>query len=111
MKTTSLNYKITKLNKEKPEIKMHMETNNNKIITLLFKMVALWLLDEKEDVNFRGTEDEIRVLSQVMIASKEFYQYLRNTENIDPDVLSSLLKRKNTFAQKFYQVFNTNWPF
>ena len=52
MKTTNLNYKITKIDKEKPEIKMHMQIKDSKIITMLFKMVALWLLDEKEDVIF-----------------------------------------------------------
>jgi hypothetical protein len=104
---SNLNYRITKINQHEPDVKV----NDNKLMTLLFKMVALWLLDEKDDVNFRGTEDEIRALSQVMLASKEFYQYLRNTDDIDPNVLSSLLKRKNNFSQKFYQVFNANWPF
>lgn len=90
---------------------IEIDNGKNKMLTLLFKVVAMWLLDEKDDVNFNGTEEEIKTLSNVMLASKDFYVYLRSDKELDPNIMSSLLNKKNHFAKKFLNIFHINWPF
>ncbi len=78
---------------------------------LLFKAIGMWLISDDMETEFNGSPEEIKVLSDVMLATKDFYQYLRNTEKTDFNVMNSLLNRKSNFSKDFENVFGINWPF
>jgi hypothetical protein len=77
----------------------------------LFRAVGLWLISDEMDTSFKGTKKEIEALSKVMMATKDFYQYLRNGKEQDFKVMQSLLNRKLETARDFQKVFGFSWPF
>lgn len=84
---------------------------NNMIINLLLKAVGQWLLTDHE-FDFVGSKDEVKTLSNVLMASKDFYTYVRNPDiNFDIEVFKALLNRKQMAAYEFEQCFNVVWPF
>lgn len=86
-------------------------SKNKKIFDLLFRAVGLWLLKDKDEMTFNGSQEQVKVLSNVMLATKDFYTYLKSDVEMDIDVMKSLLDRKNMSAIKFEDMFNIKWPF
>lgn len=98
--------------KPKDELVSSKSTSKNiKIFDLLFKAVGLWLLKDEDSMMFNGTEEEVRTLSNTMLATKDFYNYLKSDTEMDLNVMKSLLDRKNNCAMKFEKLFNVKWPF
>lgn len=87
------------------------ESKNMKIFDLLFKAVGLWLLKDDDNMMFNGTAEQVKVLSNIMLATKDFYSYLKSDVEMDLNVMKSLLDRKNNCAIKFEKLFSVKWPF
>ena len=86
-------------------------SKNQKIYDLLFKAVGLWLLKDEDNMIFNGSAEQVKILSNVMLATKDFYTYLKSDVEMNLDVMKSLLDRKNTCARKFEHMFSVKWPF
>jgi hypothetical protein len=87
------------------------ETMSDEIKGLLFRAVGLWLISDDMDTQFNGTKEEVDALSKVMVATKDFFTYLRNQKDTDFKVMQSLLNRKLDATKVFTDVFGFNWPF
>lgn len=78
---------------------------------LLFKAVGMWLITDEMDTIFNGSEEQVKALSHAMMATKDFYTYLRSDQDLDVEVMNALLLRKIESAQEFEKAFDAVWPF
>ena len=85
------------------------ELKLNLLGKIFFTACAAWLVGKATNVKVRGTEQEIRALSNAMMASKRFQDELRQPGATVESVMAKLgLKHAN--AREFERVLNVPWP-
>lgn len=87
------------------------QLSNSMISTRLFEYISTWLQDELIcDLQFNGTQQQINVLKDVMLASKKFHhEVLRHDAKLS--LISESLDLKHIAALRFQKTFGIVWPF
>jgi len=84
--------------------------SDGEVSNRLFESVAVWLKDgSTNDLQFNGTQHQIHVLKEAMIASKNFHCELSKSDATLSSISESLTL-KHDAATKFQKTFGIEWP-
>lgn len=76
---------------------------------LLLTSLGAWFLGKEVDVKLRGSQNEIRVVSSVLLASKKLHEELHRSDASINSAMESL-QRKRIAAEEFEKTFGISWP-
>lgn len=76
---------------------------------LLLTSLGAWFLGKDVDVKLRGTQNEIKVMSAALLASKNLHEELLRPEATVDSVVGKL-NSKRVAAKEFEKTFGISWP-
>jgi hypothetical protein len=91
------------------KVKQLNELHLNLVGKLFFSAVAAWLLGKATNVKLRGKKDEIEIIINAMMASKQFQEELARPGATVQSVVDKL-GMKHVAAREFERIFNVPFP-
>lgn len=85
------------------------ELQLNLLGKIFFTAVGAWLVGKMVNLKVRGTEQEIRAVSNAMMASRRFQEELRNPGASVESVMNKL-GLKHASAREFERILGVRWP-
>jgi hypothetical protein len=76
---------------------------------LLLTSLSAWLVNKDVDVKIRGSQNEIRVISNALAASNRLREDL-NRPDVTVNSIVENLRSKDLAAAEFEKVFGMPWP-
>jgi hypothetical protein len=83
-----------------------MNVNNKKLID---KTIVALYLGESMDWKLGGTRQQLKALSEALVATRDFEQKLMS-ETTELPIVSEALRVKHAYAREFERVFGQPWP-
>lgn len=78
---------------------------------VLFESIAAWILNGKKiNVDLIGTDDQIRVIKDVMLETKKFHDELFS-KAATLESINEKLNLKHFAANSFFNLFKIKWHF
>jgi hypothetical protein len=93
---------------QKPEI-LKEEFYGNLTGKLLLASIGAWLVGKSVNTKIRGTQQEIRVIANALMASKRFQEELRRP-GATVESVSQKLRLKHMSAVEFEKIMGVRWP-
>lgn len=85
------------------------ELRLNLLGKLFFTAVGAWLVGKATNLKVRGTEEEVRAVSNAMLASQRFQDELRSPGATVESVMQKL-GLKHASAREFERILGVPWP-
>lgn len=85
------------------------ELHINLLGKVLFATCAAWIVGKKVNTKLRGTEEEIKAVTDVMIASRRFQDELKRPGATVASVIDKL-GLKHASAKEFERILGVKWP-
>ena len=85
------------------------ELKLNLLGKIFFASVAAWLVGKAINLKIRGTPEEIKVVSDAMMASKRFQDEL-NRSGATVESVMQKLGLKHATAREFERILGVPWP-
>ena len=76
---------------------------------VLLASVGAWLVGRPTEVRLRGTPEQLKTVSEALLASKMLHEELMRPGASLESVMRRIQK-KNAAAQEFHEVFGVRWP-
>lgn len=77
---------------------------------IFFATCAAWLMNESTNIKLSGTKDEIQATKNVLLASKQFQNELKDPK-ATVDSIAKKLNIKHVNAKEFERILNVPWLF
>jgi len=92
-----------------PKKPMINELHVNLLGKIFFTACAAWLVGKATNIKLRGTQEEIRAVSEAMMSSRRFQEELENP-GATMDSVMNKLGLKHASAREFERILNVPWP-
>lgn len=76
---------------------------------LLLTSLGAWFLGKEVDVKLHGSQNEIKIISNALLASKGLHEELNSSE-VTVESAMEKLRSKKIAAEEFEKTFGVSWP-